>query len=167
MKIIKPKRVYKYYGSIFMPIIYLLFGIILAFNSNAAITLVFNIIGLLLVFYGIKNIINYYQNNFRFSLNNGIASIIIGLLIIILAEAIELSIRYILGFFLIYIGITKLINQINFNNYRNFSMISNIILIFLGIYCIFFSNAILVIIGYILIINSVILFWEILKNKRN
>jgi len=167
MKIIKHKKEYKYRSSVLMPIIYLLLGFILAFKSNIAITLIFNIIGLLLIFYGIKNIINYYQNNFRFYLNSGIASIIFGLLIIILAEAIELSIRYILGFFLIYIGISKLLTQITFNNYKNFSTISNIILIVLGMYSIFVSNALLVIIGYILIINSFILFWESLKNKRN
>jgi len=167
MKIIKPKNMYKFSSSVFVPIIYLLLGIILAFKSNIAIALVFNIIYILLIFFVIKNIIDFYQNKFKFSLNSGLSSIIIGLLIIILAEAIELSIRYILGFFLVFIGINMLLTQIAINKYISFSAISSIILIVLGIYSIFVSNALLVIIGYILIINSFIMFWQCLKTKRN
>ena len=57
-------------------------------------------------------------------------------------------------------GISRLLTSISFNNYKNFSTISNIVLIALGIYSIFFSNAVLVIIGVILVINSIILFIE-------
>ena len=57
-------------------------------------------------------------------------------------------------------GMSRLLTSISFNNYKNFSTISNIILIALGIYSIFFSNAVLVIIGVILVINAIILFIE-------
>ena len=82
------------------------------------------------------------------------------MLLIVLSGVLEASIRYVLGFFFIFMGISRLLTSISFNNYKNFSTISNIILIALGIYSIFFSNAVLVIIGVILVINAIILFIE-------
>ena len=60
-------------------------------------------------------------------------------------------------------GVSRLLTSISFNNYKNFSTVSNIILIALGIYSIFFSNAVLVIIGVILVINAIILFIDYFK----
>ena len=88
----------------------------------------------------------------------------IGILLIALAGALEISIRYILGFFLIYMGISRLLTQISFHDYQNFSTISNAVLIILGVYSIAYSNAVLVIIGWILIVNAALLFWDYFKS---
>ena len=100
----------------------------------------------------------------KINLSVAIVSIIAGLLLIILAESIELGIRYIVGFFLIFLGITRVLNQISYGNYMNFTFLSNIILIILGIFSIFVSNIILVIAGWILIANAILLFWDYFKN---
>lgn len=165
VEIIKPNGDKVKNKSWLTPIIYLVVGIILAFKSNEAIQLLFYIIGILVILYGIKQLIEYYQNKEvlqykKINLSVALVSIIIGLLAIILSEAIELSIRYVLGFFLIFMGVSRILTQISFNNYKNFSTISNIVLIILGFYSIFVSNAILVVIGWLLIINALILFWE-------
>lgn len=168
-EVIKPKKEGKDSKNLLTPIIYLILGVILAFKSNEAIKLLFYIIGILIILYGIKSLVEYFQNKEvvqykNINLSVAIISIIIGILLIALSGVLEVSIRYILGFFLIYMGISRLLTQISFGNYKNFGTISNLVLIILGIYSIFFSNAVLVIIGWILIINAVMLFWEYIRD---
>ena len=166
-EIIKPRKEKKENKSILTPIIYIILGFILAFRSNEAVMLIFYIIGLFIIAYGIKSLLIHYQNKDKYnSVNLGIAitSIILGVFLIILAQALEISIRYILGFFLLYMGLSRFIVQISIGDYKNFSNFSNIVLIILGIYSILFSNAVLVIIGWLLIINACILFFEYFKN---
>lgn len=162
-EIIKPKKPKKDNSNLVTPIIYLIIGIILAFKSNEAIQLLFYIIGILIIVYGVKSLVDYYKNKSVVQFKNvnlsiAIISIILGVLIILLSETLEVSIRYLLGFFLIYMGISRLLTSISFNDYKNWTTVSNILLIILGIYSIFISNAILVFIGWLLIINAVILF---------
>ena len=167
-EIIKPKREMKEARSLLNPIIYLVLGILLMFKSNEVMELIFYVLGIIIIIYGIKSFIVYYQNKDvvqykNINLTIAIASVIIGVLMIVLSGVLEASIRYVLGFFFIFMGVTRLLTSISFNNYKNFSTISNIVLIGLGIYSIFFSNVVLVIIGVILVINAIILFIEYFK----
>ena len=167
-EIIKPKKEMKEARSLLNPIIYLVLGLLLMFRSNEVVELLFYVLGIIVIIYGIKSFVLYYQNKDvvqykNINLTIAIASIIIGVLLIVLSGVLEASIRYVLGFFFIFMGISRLLTSISFNNYKNFSTISNIVLIALGIYSIFFSNAVLVIIGAILVINAIILFIEYFK----
>ncbi len=167
-EIIKPKKEMKEARSLLNPIIYLVLGLLLMFRSNEVVELLFYVLGIIVIIYGIKSFVLYYQNKDvvqykNINLTIAIASIIIGVLLIVLSGVLEASIRYVLGFFFIFMGISRLLTSISFNNYKNFSTISNIVLIALGIYSIFFSNAVLVIIGVILVINAIILFIEYFK----
>ena len=162
-EVIKPKKEMKEARSLLNPIIYLVLGILLIFKSNEVVELLFYVLGIIVIIYGIKSFVLYYQNKDvvqykNINLTIAIASVIIGVLLIILSGVLEASIRYVLGFFFIFMGISRLLTSISFNNYKNFSTIINIVLIALGVYIIFFSNAVLVIIGVILVINSIILF---------
>lgn len=168
-EIIKPKKEGKENKNVLTPIIYLILGFILAFKSDEAVKLIFYILGIIIIVYGIKSLITYYQNKDNIQLRNinlsiGIVSILIGILLIVLAGALNLGIRYILGFFMIFIGISRLLTDYSLSNYKNFNTLSNLVLIILGIFSIFVSNAVLVIIGWILIVNSVLLFFEYFKN---
>jgi len=91
---------------------------------------------------------------------------IIGLLVIILSGVLEASTRYVLGFFLVYIGISRTITEISFGRLITWSNLSNMILVALGIYSIFFSNVIFLIIGWVLIANAVLLFIEYFKGEK-
>ena len=162
-EIVKPKKEAKEARNLLNPIIYLVLGLLLIFKSNEVVELLFYVLGIIIIIYGIKSFVVYYQNKDvvlykNVNLTIAIASVIIGVLLIVLSGVLEASIRYVLGFFFIFMGISRLLTSISFNNYKNFSTVSNIILIALGIYSIFFSNAVLVIIGVILVINSVLLF---------
>ena len=164
-EIIKPKKEMKEARSLLNPIIYLVLGLLLIFKSNEVVELLFYVLGIIIIIYGIKSFALYYQNKDvvqykNINLTVAIASVIIGVLLIVLSGVLEASIRYVLGFFFIFIGVSRILTSISFNNYKNFSTLSNIVLIALGIYSIFFSNAVLVIIGIILVINALILFIE-------
>ena len=167
-EIIKPKKEMKEARSLLNPIIYLVLGLLLMFKSNEVVELLFYILGIIIIIYGIKSFVVYYQNKDvvqykNINLTIAIASVIIGVLLIVLSGVLEASIRYVLGFFFIFMGISRILTSISFNNYKNFSTLSNIVLIALGVYSIFFSNAVLVIIGVILVINAFILFIEYFK----
>lgn len=164
-EIIKPKKEVKEARSLLNPIIYLVLGLLLIFRSNEVVELLFYVLGIIIIIYGIKSFVVYYQNKDvvqykNINLTIAIASVIIGVLLIVLSGVLEASIRYVLGFFFIFMGISRILTSVSFNNYKNFSTLSNIVLIALGIYSIFFSNAVLVIIGVILVINAIILFIE-------
>ena len=167
-EIIKPKKEKKEARSLLNPIIYLVLGLLLMFRSNEVVELLFYVWGIIIIIYGIKSFVLYYQNKDvvqykNINLTIAIASVIIGVLLIVLSGVLEASIRYVLGFFFIFMGVSRILTSVSFNNYKNFSTLSNIILIALGIYSIFFSNAVLVIIGAILVINAIILFIEYFK----
>ncbi len=167
-QVIKPSKQPTEEKNLILPIVYLILGFILTFLSNEATRLSISIIGILVIVYGIKTLIEYYRlkDLARFkgvNISIGIASILIGILLIILANEIVLGLRYILGFFLIFIGISRLLTQISYNNYLNITLLSNIVLILMGIYSIFVSNALFVIIGIILILNSCLLFYDYFK----
>lgn len=168
-EIIKPNKESKDNRNIINPIIYLILGFILAFKSNEAVEIIFYILGLIVIVYGIKSFITYYQNKDNIQLKNinlsiGVISILIGVLLIVLAGALNLGIRYILGFFMIFIGISRILTDYSLSSYKKFNTLSNIVLIILGIFSIFVSNAVLVIIGWILIVNAILLFFEYFKN---
>ena len=167
-EIIKPKKEKKESKNLLNPIIYLVLGLLLMFRSNQVVELLFYVLGIIVIIYGIKSFVLYYQNKEivqykNINLTISVVSIIIGVLLIVLSGVLETSIRYVLGFFFIFMGVSRLLTSISFNNYKNFSTVSNIILIVLGIYSIFFSNAVLVIIGVILVINAIILFIDYFK----
>ncbi len=167
-EIIKPKKEKKEVRSLLNPIIYLVLGLLLMFRSNEVVELLFYVLGIIIIIYGIKSFVLYYQNKDvvqykNINLTIAIASVIIGVLLIVLSGVLEASIRYVLGFFFIFMGVSRILTSVSFNNYKNFSTLSNVILIALGIYSIFFSNAVLVIIGAILVINAIILFIEYFK----
>ena len=155
-KVIKPKEEKK---NLLVPIIYLILGIILAFKNNEAITLVFYIIGLLVIIIGINYLVTYFKDKEnKISLTVGLVSLLMGVLVVILAKTLQISIRYVIGFFLIFMGVTRLLTS--YTKLLSVDSISNIVLIALGIFSIFKSNIIFVIVGVVLIINALILIWE-------
>lgn len=170
-EIIKPKKEGKEKKSILTPVIYLALGLLLAFKSNEVTKIIFYIIGILIIIYGIKSFVVGYQNKEHTQIKNinfGIAgvSVIIGILLILLSGVLEASTRYVLGFFLVYLGVSRMITEASFGNFISWSNLSNIVLIILGIYSILFSNVIFLIVGWVLIINAVLLFWEYFKEEK-
>ena len=159
--LIKPKRIReketKNYELI-LSIVMLMIGIILFTNSNKAIVIICYIIGVITTLFGSFNLLNYYrmknelniENNFN--LITGVLSVFIGIIIIILASAIENFLRFIIGLILLLNGLKRIKLSIDYRLY--FELVLSIILIALGLYTILAENIIFNIIGLLLIISS-------------
>ena len=61
-EIIKPKKEKKETKNLLNPIIYLVLGLLLMFKSNEVVELLFYVLGIIVIIYGIKSFILYYQN---------------------------------------------------------------------------------------------------------
>lgn len=170
-KIIKPNEANK--KEIVQTIILLILGIILVTNSNQIVTIAFQIIGALIITFGVYKIIRYIslKNQFKMEdtemLTAGIITIAIGLILILIASVIEIGLRYLIGIYLIMNGISKLMisTNISMNNTKS-NMIAAIIYIGLGLYTIFIANAAFVIIGILLIISSLFDIVTYFTNKK-
>ncbi len=150
--VIKPKEDKKM--NIISDLIMLILGIILTLNANKLVTTIFIILGIFISGYGIIKLVNYFKNNNQDSLVIGTIATAIGLLTVLLASILSNAIQIISGIWLIIIGLNKLTTYLTFK-INSLNLITAILLILLGIYTIFFENAILMIIGIVLIITAI------------
>ena len=154
-------------SSFISPILMGLIGIVFLTNSNNIIIYAFFIIGALIMGFGLYNILGYSQIKKQMKIDDnaklttGCITIAIGLTIIILASFIQTFINLLIGVWLIYVGVTKLIKIGNSKN--TFELIESIIYIALGLYSMFFQNIILTLLGIWMIIASVIDIYNKLK----
>ena len=89
-EIIKPKKEKKESKNLLNPIIYLVLGLLLMFRSNQVVELLFYVLGIIVIIYGIKSFVLYYQNKEivqykNINLTIAVVSIIIGVLLIVLS----------------------------------------------------------------------------------
>ena len=153
------------------PLLMLLLGIILFTNSSKAIIYVFYAIGACIFLFGVYHLLSYYRLKKKLTLEDnqkmvlGTSSIFIGILIILLASAIETFLRFILGFILLLNGLKKIWFSFYQRNY--IVLLEGIIFIGIGLYTILAENIVLQIIGILLIISSVIDFFSYLLIKKN
>ena len=169
--LIKPKKKeeknYKLLGSIILLIV----GIILLTNSNQAVICVCYCIGALIGIFGIYHFIQYYKMKKEFNVENnfnlisGVVSIFIGIILIILASAIEAFLRFIIGIILIINGIKKIKDSIDFQSYITLTI--GIVEVAIGLYTILAENIIIAIVGFLLIVSSMIDIIKSLKDQKN
>ncbi len=159
---------YKYSNNIIMDICLLILGLLLVSNSNNLLTTIFNIIGLLLIFYGIYLLIQYSKMK-QMKIedltirNQMIFYITSGILTIILSNFLVNMINILTGLFLLFIGISRLVNN-KFPDKVN--LIGTIIIILMGIYSILVENAALVLIGLLLICYVILDIVKYFNNKK-
>ena len=130
---------------------------------------IFAIIGL---FKCIKNYLDIKKDNSISSkeMITGILLIITGLIFILLASVIEALVRLIIGGWILFTGINRLINCLSIRN-KNHKFIIRLILSFLligvGIYTILESNLAFKTIGLVLIVYSILEILGYIFNKNN
>lgn len=145
-------------------ILLLILGIFLTFNSDGLLNIIFDIIGAIVIIYGIYQLSHYFSQKKQFGVDDGttlisgISSTTIGLLIILLANFLSNAIKIVTGIWLIYLGITKLGSALTLKRTRAFksTLLSAVIMFLLGIYTLVAENVVFVTIGIILIIYSVL-----------
>ena len=163
-------------SSLVYSIILLVLGIFLTLNANGVLNIVFDILGALVMIYGVYKLVMALKLKKDFkAINNSlmsssIMSLIFGLLIIILSQVLINAINVVTGIWLIFTGISKLNVALSIGSIKEkdfiVSLISSILIIGLGLYTIMSQNVVLTIIGILLIIYSVIdIINYIVRNK--
>lgn len=152
--------------SLISAILFLILGIILISNPGGVIKFITYIIGAILVLLGLAKLFLYYKNKDNETVPNNynnltlaILLIVIGIIIMFCSSAIEFVIRLIMGGWLLYNGIVKLIlafklKEINLNTWY-IPLISSIVMLVCGLYTIIVTNVIGIAGGVVLVIYSI------------
>ena len=151
--------------SLIYSIILLVLGIFLTFNSSGVLNTIFNILGILVVLFGIYHFFTYYRLKSQLKIDdsrilmNAVMSIVFGILIILLSNILTNTIQIITGIWLLFIGISRL-GETDFTKLKephNFILgMGSILIILLGLYTIFSENVVFVFLGIVLMIYSIL-----------
>lgn len=162
--------------SLISGIVFFVLGIIIFLNPELLVKTISYGLGGLLMLIGIYKTVNYYIQDKRLGIVNrneiafGITAIILGVVFIFLADAIELLLRFIVGGWLVIAGLNKIANTF-YTTDRNSKFYSllvvGIILICIGLYIILVSNLALSIIGLFMMIYGITDFISYFVYKPN
>lgn len=140
-------------------------GLIILFNPNETIALLSLILGIIIMIIGIGKIISYIilrkESNFsNYDLIYGIIAIVISIIMLANANAFATIVRVIIGIWIAYTGIMKLIYALNLKSLSSSFwiavMIMAIITIIAGVYIAIDSSILIMVFGVILIAYAVI-----------
>lgn len=151
-------------------IIMFIIGLILLTNSSKAVIIVCYCIGAAITAFGSYNLFKYYSLKKELNIEDnvklilGVTTIFIGIVIIILASAIETFLRFIIGIILVTNGIKYIKTSIDSHNYL--ILTTGIVLVAIGLYTILAENIIFAIVGLLLITSSIIDIIKYFKNKK-
>ncbi len=153
---------YKNQSSLISSIIFFILGGILFTNPDIFVTTISKIVGAALLLIAIVFIITTFINRKTkpfpvITITSIIIIILLSIMFLFFSETVEKIIRIVVGFWILFSGITKLINALKITN-KNKKFISLIIvsllLIIIGIYTIVIGDVLLSSIGIILMIYS-------------
>ena len=164
--------------NLFSALAFFVFGLIIFVNPNAVVKFISYCIGGLLILVGVYKTANYYIQDKRLGVVNrnemafGITAIILGIVFIFLASAIELLLRIVVGGYLILMGIGRI--AMTFYTTDRTSkfyalIVVGLILIGGGLYTILASNLALSIIGLFMMLYGLIDFvsYFVYKDKSD
>lgn len=167
MKLDKLKeKNYKDISSLISGIVFFIIGSIIFANPNNLVTYIAYIIGGILLVISLIKIGTYYYKKGKEQepsikdLAIGLIAFILGLALIIFSSTVEALIRIIIGAWILFNGITLLINSIkgaksNSNSSKTLIVLSGFMIV-CGIYMILASNLALQMIGLCIILYSIV-----------
>lgn len=134
----------------------LILGCMLLTNNNKVVVYTCYIIGAISLVIGLFNLFSKKLTKREGNISLGVYATVLGILLFILGHTIEVTLRMIIGIWLILDGLAKL--ALSFKVKEKFMpfLILAIILIAAGMYCILVSNILLVVVGAFLIASSTI-----------
>lgn len=153
---------YNSQSSLITSIILFIIGGILYKNPEIFITTISKIIGLIILLISIYNFIIVFTNknkeyNMSIKITSATLLLIIAILFLFYSETVEKAIRIVVGFWIIFSGINRLINALQSNQKNKISLIIiSILLILIGLYTIIIGDVIISTIGIIIMIYSLI-----------
>ncbi|MCR5788191.1 MAG: DUF308 domain-containing protein [Bacilli bacterium] len=134
----------------------LVLGCMLLTNNNDIVVYTCYIIGAIALVIGLYNIFSKQLTKKEGNISLGVYAIVLGVLLFILGHTIEVTLRMIIGLWLIFNGLSTL--ALSFKVKEKFVqfLVLSIILIGFGMYCILVSNILLVVVGAFLIVSATI-----------
>lgn len=151
--------------SLVSGIIFFALGIVLFTKPDVFIKAISYVFGGILILIGLYKILNYYIKDKNLKVVNrnemafGVTAVILGLVFIFLADAIELVLRFIIGGYLILIGVGKVM-QTFYTTDRSSKfyalIVVGLVIVITGVYTIVNSNLPLKIIGLFMVIYGLI-----------
>ena len=152
--------------GIIKSILFLIFGALIFAYPNQVVETAATILGIVLIAYGILTIFkNYYDtknnsNTTSIALVVGIVSLIIGLLFIVLNQSISQFIQYVLGAWILFVGIEKFITALTVNNKNKNAFITELVISLLillaGLYTILKAHIEIQIVGALMMVYAVL-----------
>ena len=152
-------------SSIIISILFFLFGLILFIDFNKVINFVSYVLGTIIIALGVYKLWSYYRKKLNNEITDynefgfGVVDLILGVLIIVLAEAFTTILRFFVGGYILLAGINRFVQTMSNNELKRNKFISlllmSIIVIGLGVYTILNKNS-LDIIGLLIMIYSII-----------
>lgn len=152
--IINPEKKKK--SPLLICLLTLVLGCMLLTNNNKVVVWTCYIIGAIALIIGLYNLFAKYIAKKEGNVSVGIYSIILAILLFILAGTIEVTLRMIIGIWLIINGLSKLALAFKVKEKFVPFLVLSLILIIAGMYCILVSNVILVVVGAFLIVSATI-----------
>ena len=152
--IINPEKKKK--SPLLISILTLVLGCMLLTNNNKVVVWSCYIIGAIALVIGLFNVFSKQITKKEGNVSFGIYAIVVAVLLFILAGTIEVTLRMIIGIWLILNGLSKLALAFKVKEKFVPFLVLSIILILAGMYCILVSNIFLVVVGAFLIASATI-----------
>ena len=150
--------------SILTSLVLAIIGIVMIYNPQTTMQFISTILGIFFIIMGIIKLINYFVTKGNSSLFTndiawGIISIIIGLVVIVYSSTIENIFRIMIGIWIIYSGFTRLNLSFKLKSVSQkvwaFVLILSVLMIIGGLYVTFYTGALILTLGVIILIYSI------------
>lgn len=156
----------KYFSSsLFIAILFFVVGAILFTNPNGVVKFITYLIGGAFLLAGVYKLFTYFRNKKKMNAQMtdfiyGVVAVVVGIVLILCTSAIETVIRFVIGAWVLYTGITKLVFAFQLQEKKvsafKVTLIVGILMIVFGLYIILRKNLVFSGIGLCIMIYSVL-----------
>ena len=151
-------------ANVFVSIAFILLGLMLTFKPNVTLSVIVNVIGIIIVAFGVLKLFNYFKLKtdfavFEYDLLFGIIGIVLGIVIMVFGKEVAALFRVIIGIWIIYNAILRMqlslyLKKVNSSAWI-YTIAFAILILLCGIYITFRANAIISTIGIVMIVYAV------------
>jgi len=152
--IINPEKKKK--SPLLLNFLILILGCMLLTNNNKVVVYTCYAIGAISLVIGLFNLFSKQLTKKEGNISLGVYATVLGILLFILGGTIEVTLRMIIGFWLILNGLAKLALAFKVKEKFVPFLVLSLLLIGAGMYCILISNILLVLVGAFLIASATI-----------
>lgn len=151
--------------SLLKSILFLILGVILFTNPGGILRFLSYIVGGILVIIGVLNILSYLKTQKKLNIEDnkklisGIILIVLALVVVLFSSFIETIIRLVFGGWIIYSGVSKLIEAINIKDDKTtfyVTLVISILMIICGFYIAITANLVFSLLGLFIMIYAIL-----------